>query len=141
MAISGLALVGIKKYCFRIHIKFFISLSLGTKQRGETLLSEHSGGYDYEIGMQIPYMPSTRLPVKRFVWKSESNALFDRLPIRLQFKSFLKDGWLAEARHIDNDNQPDNLSLRLSYLMRIGDDSNSGKKRQFFLVACLSHLL
>ena len=105
----------------------------GLKQRGENPAERALGGYDYEIGMQIPYMPSTRLFAKRFVWKSESNASdLTGYQYSLQFKSFLKDGWLAEARHIDNDKQPDSLSVRLSYLMRIGDNSKTGKETPIF---------
>ena len=64
----------------------------GLKQRGENPAERAFGGYDYEIGMQIPYMPSTRLFAKRFVWKSESNASdLTGYQYALQFKSFLKD--------------------------------------------------
>jgi adhesin/invasin len=105
----------------------------GLKQRGDNPAERALGGYDYEIGMQIPYMPSTRLFAKRFVWKSESNASdLTGYQYALQFRSFLKDGWLAEARHIDNDNQPDNLSVQLSYLVRIGDEGMSTQETPIF---------
>jgi hypothetical protein len=105
----------------------------GLKQRGDNPAERALGGYDYEIGMQIPYMPSTRLFAKRFVWKSESNASdLTGYQYALQFRSFLKNGWLVEARHIDNDNQPDNLSIQLSYLMRIGDEGMSAQETPIF---------
>ena len=122
----------LKNSALELTANFYKPLT-GLKQRGENPAERALGGYDYEIGMQIPYMPSTRLFAKRFVWKSESNASdLTGYQYSLQFKSFLKDGWLAEARHIDNDKQPDNLSVRLSYLMRIGDDSKTGKETPIF---------
>ena len=122
----------LKNSALELTANFYKPLT-GLKQRGENPAERALGGYDYEIGMQIPYMPSTRLFAKRFVWKSESNASdLTGYQYALQFRSLLKDGWLAEARHIDNDNQPDNLSVQLSYLMRIGDEGMTAQETPIF---------
>jgi hypothetical protein len=105
----------------------------GLKQHGGSPLERALGGHDYEIGMQIPYMPSTRLYAKRFVWKSESNASdLTGYQYSVQFKSFLKNGWLVEVKHMDNDNRPKNLGLQLSYVARLGDEDKNVQEKPIF---------
>lgn len=77
------------------------------------------GGYDVEIGLALPYMPSTMLRAKTFVWNGEDGA-DDLKGNTFSLTGSLFPNVTFELGHTDYNSVEDEDFIKLSYSLPIG---------------------
>lgn len=80
------------------------------------------GGYDMDIGIQVPYIPAAKLHAQTFNWKSKGNTLDKKgEKLSLNLNSPLGNGWSIETGYKLNDTEPNQKFVNLSYKWVIGE--------------------
>ena len=92
-------------------------------RNGPGAVNEHAlDGYDFEVGVQVPYMPSSRVYARQYKWDGVSGSSdFRGREYSLAVSGFLGDGWTLEAKHNAPEQGISTNSLALTYRIKIGE--------------------
>jgi peptidoglycan-associated lipoprotein len=85
-------------------------------------INEHAlDGHDFEIGAQIPYLPTSRAYFRQYNWKGLAGASnLSGNEYSLEFSGLIDDGLSLEAKHDSPDQGVSSNSLTLTYKIKLG---------------------
>ena len=79
-------------------------------------------GYDLEVGVQVPYMPSGRIYARKYKWDGVGGSSdLEGREYSLAVSGFLGDGWTFEAKHDVPEQGISTNSVGLTYRIKIGE--------------------
>lgn len=86
-------------------------------------VNEHAlDGYDLEVGVQVPYMPSSRVYARKYKWDGVGGSSdLEGREYSLAVSGFLGDGWTLEAKHDAPEQGISTNSIVLTYRINIGE--------------------
>ena len=86
-------------------------------------VNEHAlDGYDLEVGVQVPYLPSSRFYARKYKWDGVGGSSdLEGREYSLAVSGFLGDGWTLEAKHDVPEQGISTNSVGLIYRIKIGD--------------------
>lgn len=92
------------------------------------------GGYDVELGAQVPYIPAAKLYVKQFQWDMHDGAAdIKGQTYSLEFSQMFSSGFSIEAGQRNFDGlRDDETFVQLTYTLPYGDAPNTSEHSSFF---------
>jgi peptidoglycan-associated lipoprotein len=79
-------------------------------------------GYDLEVGVQVPYLPSSRVYARQYKWDGVSGSSdLEGREYSVAVSGFLGEGWTLEAKHDAPEQGNSTNSIALTYRIKIGE--------------------
>lgn len=92
-----------------------------------TIEEKALGGYDFEIGMPLPYLNWAKFYARAFEWKSAIGGVKDigGMDVRMEMQLPFIDGLTIVAGHRDYDSRADEQFFSIAYTFEIGEKKKS----------------
>jgi adhesin/invasin len=135
-----------KNAAFEITANKYVAIS--GWEKGLNDIQEHTlGGYEIEVGGQVPYIPTARIFAKSWNWDGKKGADTKGRTYSLQLAAPVTPNMMLEAGRKDFDNAKDIDFINVTYKFRLGEidkvinDAPFISKEAFASTSMKAHLL